>query len=403
MPQAVKVLFYKFLMILTRLVMALLPDMKPMVILGSGSSLRLADTIGQFGLKKVQIVTDKMLVELGMIDSVTERLKAQGIETIVFDGVEPDPSFEVVEAGLNSLKQQHCDAVLAIGGGSSIDAAKVMALAAGSNKTPRELLNRWARRKQALPLFAIPTTAGTGSEVTVAAVISDPQMGRKKLIADPKMVPLAAALDPDLMAGMPPHITAATGMDALTHAIEAYISDFASASTDVYALAAVRLIMENLEQAYNHGDNRSAREAMALAAFYAGQAFTKAFVGYVHAIAHQFGARYHTPHGLANALVLPHILEFSKDKVAKRLAELAVECGLGQGHEEQNLLAQRFIDQVRSLNDSVGIPETLEDLQADDIPALAEAALQEGNHTYPVPKYMEMDECQALLQKLLPV
>lgn len=395
-------LFFKLVMCVTKLIMFFVPEAKPTVLSGEGSSVKLTETIAHFGMKKVLIVTDAMLVKLGVISPIEEALKANGVEAVIFDGVEPDPSFDVVDAGLAALKQNSCDSVLAIGGGSSIDAAKVMALAGNNEKTPRELEGKFAAKNPALPLFAIPTTAGTGSEVTVAAVITDKTDSSKKLVLDPKIVPLAAALDPKIMEGLPPHITAATGMDALTHAVEAYIATFATEETDAYAVAATRMIVNNLETAYNDGSNMQAREAMALGSFYAGLAFTKAFVGYVHAIAHQFGGKYHTPHGFANALVLPHILEYSKDKVADRLANLAVECGLGERHEAESVLAQKFVDRVWAMNDAMGIPKTLDALKAEDIPEIAKAALHEAHFTYPVPKYMDMGQCKAILHKLLP-
>ncbi len=399
---SLQTLFYRFVMCVTKVIVFFVPDAKPTVLSGEGSSIRLTDTVAHFGLKKVLIVTDTMLVKLGVIAPIAEALKEKGVEPVIFDGVEPDPSFDVVDAGLAQLKQNGCDGVLAIGGGSSIDAAKVMALAGSNDKSPRELEGKFVAKNPALPLFAIPTTAGTGSEVTVAAVITDKTDSSKKLVLDPKIVPLAAALDPKIMEGLPPHITAATGMDALTHAVEAYIATFASKETDAYAVAATRMIVNNLETAYSDGSNMVAREAMALGSFYAGLAFTKAFVGYVHAIAHQFGGQYHTPHGLANALVLPHILEFSKDKVADRLANLAVECGLGDATEGESVLAQKFIDRVWEMNEAMGIPKTLDALESKDIPAIAKAALHEAHFTYPVPKYMDMHQCQAILTKLLP-
>ncbi len=399
---SLQTLFFRFVMCVTKVIMFFVPDAKPTVLSGEGSSIKLTDTVSHFGLKKVLIVTDAMLVKLGVIAPIAEALKERGVEPVIFDGVEPDPSFDVVDAGLAALKQNGCDSVLAIGGGSSIDAAKVMALAGSNDKSPRELEGKFVAKNPALPLFAIPTTAGTGSEVTVAAVITDKTDSSKKLVLDPKIVPLAAALDPKIMEGLPPHITAATGMDALTHAVEAYIATFASKETDAYAVAATRMIVNNLETAYSEGSNMQAREAMALGSFYAGLAFTKAFVGYVHAIAHQFGGKYHTPHGLANALVLPHILEFSKDKVADRLANLAVECGLGEVSEGESVLAQKFVDRVWAMNEAVGIPKTLDALEAKDIPAIAKAALHEAHFTYPVPKYMDMAQCQAILNKLLP-
>lgn len=397
-----KVLFYKLVMVFTRLLVMLLPENKPTVFSGPGSSLQLADSMAQLGAKKVLVVTDKILVELGLIDPIKARLEEQGVEVAVFDGVEPDPSFKVVDAGLAALKQERADSLLAVGGGSSIDAAKVIALAAGNDKAPKQLEGKFKARKPALPLYAIPTTAGTGSEVTVAAVITDTELDQKCLVLDPKGVPLAAALDPEIMKGMPGPITAATGMDALTHAVEAYISRFAEARTDAYAVAAIRMIMNDLTKAYDDGSDIKARSSMALASYYAGMAFTKAFVGYVHAIAHQFGAKYHTPHGLANAIVLPHILEYSKPAVAHRLGELAIECGLGERSESDWVLADKFIAKVWEISEHMQVPKTLDALKAADIPEITKGALKEAHYTFPVPRYMDQDQCERIIGKMLP-
>jgi alcohol dehydrogenase class IV len=203
------------------------------------------------------------------------------------------------------------------------------------------------------------------------------------------------------MLGLPAPITAATGMDALTHAVEAYISKLATADTDNYALASVKLIFNNLRECYNNGSNVDARESMAVASFYAAMAFNKAFLGYVHGIAHQFGGHYNTPHGLANAIVLPHVLDYSKDACADRLAELAIAVELGSSTEPNSVLAQKFVDAVRELNKDLGIPETLDALKPADIPGIAKGALKESHFTYPVPKYMDQAQCEALIGKMV--
>lgn len=267
---ALKVMFYKIIMHVTRIVIMLGPQSKPTLYTGSGSSLKLARAITQYGSKKILIVTDKILVELGYIQPIQEYLESKGVAVCLFDGVEPDPSFGVVEAGMDVLKRNGCDSVLAIGGGSSIDAGKVMALAVADGRDPRKLEGLMKARKAALPLYAIPTTAGTGSEVTVAAVITDTNTATKCVIIDPKTVPVGAALDPEIMKGMPRGITAATGMDALTHAIEAYLSYISTAKTDADALISARLIIKNLTKAYDDGSDIEAREAVALGSFYGG-------------------------------------------------------------------------------------------------------------------------------------
>ena len=397
--EQLQVLLYKMMMVVTKLIVKLLPQNKPTTFAGSGSSVQLVEAMAHMGVKKALIVTDKVLHELGVLDGIKKACSEQGIEIVIYDGVLPDPTFEVVNEGLAALKSNKCDSVLAVGGGSSIDAAKTIALSAGCGKAPARLEGMMKGTKPALPLYAVPTTAGTGSEVTMGAVVSHPD--RKSVIIDPKVIPLMVALDADLMLGMPPAITAATGMDALTHAVEAYISKFASPTSDAYALAAVKMIYANLIKAYENGKDKEARNAMALASFYAGQAISMAFIGYVHAIAHQFGGRYHTPHGLANAIVLPHVLEYNKPASTQRLAQLAVAAGLGQASEPDTVLADKFIASIVEMREHMQIPATLDKLKAEDIPAISADARKEAGTTYPVPRYMNDEDCQGILRKLL--
>jgi len=254
-------------------------------------------------------------------------------------------------------------------------------------------------RKPTLPIFAIPTTAGTGSEVTLAAVVSETDTHVKRFFVDPKLLPEMAALDPTLMIGLPPRVTAATGMDALTHAVESFIATTSKARTEAWAMAAVKLIFGNLPTAYANGSDLQARKAMALASYYAGLAFTRTNVGYVHAIAHSFGALYGTPHGWANSIALPHVLEFSLPKVVPQLARLGDGVGVEGATEEAR--ARAFITAVRDLKAKVEIPETLEALKAEDVPRIAEQALAEAQMNYPVPRYMKQAECEGLLRGML--
>jgi alcohol dehydrogenase class IV len=283
-----------------------------------------------------------------------------------------------------------------------MDAAKVIGLAAANGKHPRQLVGYFRGLRGPAPIYAVPTTAGTGSEVTVAAVISDPEHEKKLVIADTRLVPKMAALDPLLMTGLPKPVTAATGMDALTHAVEAFIGYWNTSYTDRIALSAVAMIYENLPLAYNDGTNLAAREKMALASTYAGFAFTRANVGNVHAIAHQLGGKYHTPHGLANAIMLPHVLRFSASTITGKLAALALRAKFGNESESEDVLADRFLDSVEALAASVGIPTELDALRERDIPALAEAACWEADTNYPVPRRMSQDDCEAMLRSVLP-
>ncbi|BFM18539.1 iron-containing alcohol dehydrogenase [Maricurvus nonylphenolicus] len=398
---SIQTAFYKAIKASMKLGQILIPQPRPTVFSGPGSSIELAQTLGHLGYQRVLIVTDPMLPKLGLLDKITQTLDNAQVGWQIFDGVEPDPSFTIVEQGLTMTRSYNADAILAVGGGSSIDTAKVVSVRATNNKAIAKLAGNLKVRKRGLPLFAIPTTAGTGSEVTVAAVVSDPQTREKLAIVDPKVIPSAAALDPALMTGLPASITAATGMDALTHAVEAYVSTLATEETDDYARAAVKMIFNNLPKACANGDDLAARGAMATASFYAGLAFSQASLGYVHAIAHHFGAFYHTPHGLANAIVLPHILEFSQEAAAPKLAELAVTIGLGNASDPDRVLAQRFVEQVKTLCRELDIPETLDALEKKDIPAIVKGALKEAHYQYPVPKYMDAKQCSRLVEQML--
>lgn len=383
-------------------VTGLLPIPQPTLLVGPGSSRRLGEAIAGFGHRKVLLVTDAMIAGLGLTDPLVAALTAHGTEYVLYDGAVADAPIPTIEKGIALYHAQGCDAVVAFGGGSPMDTAKTIALAVANDKAPARLVGYFKGMRAPVPIYAVPTTAGTGSEVTVAAVISDPRKHRKLVIADTRIVPTMAALDPTLMTGLPPAVTAATGMDALTHAVEAYIGNWATAGSDRMALAAVGIIYRHLVPAYRNGENLEAREQMALAATYGGLAFTRANVGYVHAIAHQLGARYGTPHGLANAIVLPRVLEFLAPAIPSRLARLAVAAGLAGKRERPANLAKQFVASVAALNHKLFIPVTLDALQEKDIPALAKAACREADTSYPVPRYMSPDECAQLLRGILP-
>jgi alcohol dehydrogenase len=379
------------------------PIPRPVLLVGPGSTARLCGLIGGSGARRTMIATDAVLARLGLVDPVQRALEAEGIDVAVFDGIVPDPTDVVLQAGLSAVRAHGSDSILALGGGSSIDAAKVIAAMATSGKSPAKLVGMLKVGKPPLPLFAVPTTAGTGSEVTVVAVVTDSAKHEKKVVIDPKLVPMAAALDPQMMKGMPPSITAATGMDALTHAVEAYQGGWQQADTRMLCVSAVKLVFENLPRACSQGEDLEARQAMALASLYGGLAFTRAAVGYVHAFAHKIGGMYGVPHGFANAILLPKVLEFSRDapQAEARLADLAVAIGAGSDAEPKAVLAQRFVGRVRELNRAIGIPDTIAALRAEDIPLIARAARIEAAGDYPVPKNMSRGDAEALLHSCL--
>ncbi len=400
MPSSFKIMLYRLRSAITLKVLKPHAQPKPVTYVGQGSVTQLCNAVSHYGLSKVFMVTDKPLVELGLIDGAVQVLKDNEVEVVVYDGVLPDPTFKIINEGLALLKSSQCDCVMAFGGGSSMDAAKIMALAAANHVSPHDLVGFGKATQPSLPLFAIPTTAGTGSEVTIAAVPSDDETHAKQPIADNKLVPVACALDPTIMTGLPPHITSATGMDALTHAIESYIGNWGTPETERLGSAAVKLIFKHLPVTYEDGANLASREAMALASYYAGLAFSQAMVGFVHAISHQLGAHYRIPHGLANAVVLPHVLEYSKTEAQQKMAQLMVSAGLGQASEGETVLAQKLIDKVIELNERVGIPRGFEQIKLDDIAEIATAACAEGNG-YPVPKYMDVEDCTNIVMGLM--
>lgn len=384
------------------LVTRFIPIPQPTLLVGPGSSGRLGQAVAGFGHTKILIVTDSIISKLGLLKDLTDALTAGGAKYVVFDEITPDAPIPLIEKGIEFYQAHDCDAIVAFGGGSSMDASKAIAVVISNPKPLRKLAGYLKGLKAPVRIYAVPTTAGTGSEVTVAAVISDPEMHSKLVIVDPRMVPKMAALDPSLMTGLPPHITAATGIDALTHAIEAFVGNWTTPYSDGMALSAVGLIFENLRTAYRDGKNLEAREKMSLASTYAGFAFTRANVGYVHAIAHQFGGRYHTPHGLANAIMLPLVLKYSAPAITERLALLAIRAKVGKDGEDRDVLAQKFLDAVDALNRDLGIPTVLDALKEADIPALAKAACHEAHTGYPVPRYMTQEVCENLIRQALP-
>ncbi len=373
----------------------------PTVLKGAGAVKQLPELVKKEGLDNVLVVTDKGLMGLHLLDGLFEALTNAGIKYSVYDEVQPNPTIYNVEDALKVYKDNGCQGFIAFGGGSPMDCAKVTAArVVKPNKTPSEMRGLLKILKKLPPFFAVPTTAGTGSECTIAAVISNPDTHEKNAINDPSLRPKYAVLDPELTVGLPPHITSTTGMDALTHAVEAYIGHSNTKQTAEDAKIATKLIFDNIETAYADGKNLEARENMLVASFHAGLAFTRAYVGYVHAIAHNLGGMYGIPHGLANAVILPYVLDYFGETAYKSLAELgdiAGTSGPAQGDREK---AKRFIEAIRELNRKMNIPTGFEQIKDEDIPLIAERALKEGNPLYPVPKIMDKKDCEALIKSL---
>lgn len=349
-------------------------------VLGKGSLDEAVGDIKSFGFKHALIVTDKPLVDIGIVGSVVEKLGSAGLAATVYDGVHPNPTVSNVEAGLTLLQANKCDCVISLGGGSPHDCAKGIALVAanGGNIADYEGLDQSA--KPQLPLISINTTAGTASEMTRFCIITDEKRHIKMAIVDKHVTPILSVNDPELMLKKPKGLTAATGMDALTHAVEAYVSTAATPITDACAIKAIEIIRDNLRTAVNEGSNIEAREQMAYAQFLAGMAFNNASLGYVHAMAHQLGGFYDLPHGVCNALLLPFVQEYNAQVAAPRLKDVAKALGVDVAAMSDAAGAQAAIDTIKALAKDINIPANLTTIgvKAEDIPTLATNALKDA-------------------------
>jgi alcohol dehydrogenase len=348
--------------------------------MGIGSLDEAMGAIKNHGFRKALIVTDAGLAKAGVADRVSQLLAQQDIDSVLYDGAKPNPTVSNVENGLTLLKSSGCDFVISLGGGSPHDCAKGIALCAanGGHISEYEGVDRSARPQ--LPLVAINTTAGTASEMTRFCIITDETRHVKMAIVDRNVTPLLSVNDPSLMAAMPKGLTAATGMDALTHAVEAYVSTAATPITDACALKAVELISANLRNAVANGSDMTARENMAYAQFLAGMAFNNASLGYVHAMAHQLGGFYDLPHGVCNAVLLPHVESFNASVCPDRLRDVAKSMGVDVQGMSAEQGAQAALAAIRTLSKDIGIPGGLGELgaKADDIPVLAANALKDA-------------------------
>lgn len=393
-------LFSKSKTLLAKPAFRLIQQPKAITYTGAGCVKKLGNIVNNYNLKKVLIVTDSVLLKLGLLEGLMESLKRAKVDYIVYDGVKPDPTFTIVEQGISMIKKNNCDGIIAFGGGSAIDASKVMSVAYTNKKSPSELQGMLKVKKKGLPFFAVPTTAGTGSEGTLVAVISDPVTHKKVTIIDPKIMPLVAVFDPEITVGLPSNITSTTAMDALTHAIEAFISKYATEETMQYSKVAIKIIFDNLEHVYNNPKDLDGRLALLEASYYGGLAFSKAFIGYVHAFSHNIGGAFGVPHGLANAVLLPHVIEFSKPNCTNQLAELAILVGLGNKNEHPDILSTKFVKSLFELKEKLDIPEKLDAFKIKDIPMIRKAGFKECHGTYPVPRYLTAKQADALLSKI---
>ncbi len=376
-----------------RMALPVLPYREPEIV---SSCTELGKVLNKERATSVLVVTDKGIVNNGLLKPVEDALKAANIPYAVYDGTLPNPTVINVEDALEVYHKGKCDAIIAIGGGSAMDCAK----AVGARVVyPKRTVNQLGGKLKAwrkLPTFiAIPTTAGTGSETTLAAMITDSVTHHKYAIMSFPLIPHYAVLDATLTYSLPPHLTASTGMDALTHAVEAYIGRSTTKETRKLALEATKLVFENVYIAYSDGNNYAARENMLHAAYKAGIAFSKSYVGYIHALAHSLGGLYGTPHGLANTVIMPYVLEAYGKSVYKKLHTLGLYAGVCNEKDSYEVGAKKFIDAIKKLNITMDIPDKIDGIKKNDILSLSKHAEKEANPLYPVPKLMTRKELES--------
>lgn len=390
-------LYCRLYQFIFRIATPFLPWRKPEMLEGEGSLRRLPARIKNQDINRILIVTDQGIMSLGLMDNLLEALASERIQYFVYDRTVPNPTIDNIEEALEMYHSNHCKGIIAFGGGSPIDCAKgVAARVARPEKTIPQMKGELKVRKKIPSLFAVPTTSGTGSEATIAAVISNSETHEKYAINDTALIPHVAVLDPLLAVKLPPHITSTTGMDALTHAVEAYIGRSNTKETIQCSTEAVKLIFDNLYEAYANGTNIEARTNMQRASYLAGVAFTRAYVGYVHAIAHTLGGFYNIPHGLANAVILPYVLEYYGESAHKPLAELADVAGITDSTDTIEQKATKFIEAIKKLNEDMNIPKKLSGIVESDIPVMVERAFKEANPFYPVPKILFREDLTKL-------
>ena len=378
----------------------LLPYRNPKII---GSVKGIPEVLEKRGYNNVLIITDAGIRNLGLTERLEQTLRRNCISYQIYDKTVANPTTVNVDEALQMYLDNDCQAIIGFGGGSSMDCAKATAARIAKPHQSLAQMKGILKVHKKLPLLiAIPTTAGTGSETTLAAVITDAKTRHKYAINDFPLIPRYAVLDPKVTLSLPPFITATTGMDALTHAVEAYIGNSTTPGTRKNALDAVQLIFENLDTAYTDGNNIEARRNMLRASYFAGCAFTKSYVGYVHAVAHSLGGKYNVPHGLANAVILPMVLETYGDSITHKLRNLSLAAGLCDKQEDDKTATRMFIDAVKDMKKRFGIGDYIPEIQETDIPELSHYADKEANPLYPVPVLMDASELETLYYRLMP-
>ncbi|HIY54625.1 MAG TPA: iron-containing alcohol dehydrogenase [Candidatus Dorea merdavium] len=384
-----------------KIALPFLPYRKPKIV---GSVKALPEILKKRKCENVLIITDAGIRKLGLTQRLEKVLAKNEIPYTIYDRTVANPTTENVAEAVELYRANDCRAIIGFGGGSSMDCAKATGARIAKPHQSLAKMKGILKVHKRLPLLiAIPTTAGTGSETTLAAVITDAETRYKYAINDFPLIPRYAVLDPKVTLSLPPAITASTGMDALTHAVEAFIGNSTTYGTRKDALLAVKLIFENLDTVYNDGSNLDARRNMLHASFYAGCAFTKSYVGYVHAVAHSLGGQYNVPHGYANAVILPMVLEAYGSAVYKKLDKLAVEAGIADPEDSYEEGAKKFIQAIKDMKLRFHIGNTIPEILEEDIPKLAHYADKEANPLYPVPVLMNARELENFYYGLMEI
>lgn len=396
---AVKRVYCRTFQTVLKVAIPFLPYRTPKVV---GSVRKLPDILRKQKCRCLLIITDQGIRKLGLLRPLERTLKESKIPYVIYDGTVANPTTDNVKEALELYRTNGCNAIVGFGGGSSMDCAKAVGACIAKPKQTLAQMKGILKVHKKLPLLiAIPTTAGTGSETTLAAVITDAQTRHKYAINDFPLIPRYAVLDPKVTESLPPFITATTGMDALTHAVEAYIGNSTTYGTRKNACMAVEMIFRNLDRAYENGSDLEARKEMLKASYYAGCAFSKSYVGYVHAVAHSLGGEYNVPHGYANAVLLPFVLEAYGETIHKKLYHLAVAAGVAEEGMPCDVAAEKFIQAIRDMKKRFGIGDTIPEIWKEDIPRLARYADKEANPLYPVPVLMDAKELEQFYELLL--
>ena len=367
---------------------------------GAGAIQEIATEAKAHGFQKAFVCSDPDLIKFGVTKKVTDVLDKNGLVYEIYSDIKPNPTIQNVQHGVQAFKDSGADYLIAIGGGSSMDTSKAIGIIIANPEFEdvRSLEGVAPTKKPCVPIIAVPTTAGTAAEVTINYVITDVEKKRKFVCVDPHDMPIIAIVDPEMMSSMPKGLTASTGMDALTHAMEAFLNLFASRSVQNASIEAVCENFHALPEVWRDGTHLAARQEMLHASYLAGFAFTNNFVGYVHAIAHAVGALYHIPHGRANAVLLPAVLREYGSCIAPKLAVLADALSLGGDTVSEK--AERMIAAIEAMRDSFDIPSTLPHLSPNDYTEIARRALKEANPTYPVPQIWDSEKIFSVLRRV---